>query len=196
MLVLHYALATWYKSAKIIENWCPQPHSNHKLKQGEHTSHPTLRTYPTPNIEIWLLFRCLCILCMENVHKWWNIHPRSIKNEMDHEKCLKHRKYCNRIQFGKLCLRPVAGDEVFEETKGCGDEMSICAVSILIPPFRATIIGCINCFYYSESDLLLSMTALFWLFYTYPCPNITHTPHVGLYPVYVFLCAILGCQIT
>ena len=102
---------------------------------------------------------------------------------MDHEKCLKRRKYCNRIQFGEICLRPVAGDEVFEETKGCGDEMSICVVSLLIPPFRATIIGCIYCFYYSESDLLLSMTALFWLFYTYPCPNITHTPHVGLYPV-------------
>ena len=109
VLVLYYALATWYKSAKIIANWCPQPHSNHKLKQGEHTPHPTLRTYPTPNIEIWLLLRCLCILCMENVYKWWNIHPWSIKNEMDHKKCLKRRKYCNRIQFSEICLRPVAG---------------------------------------------------------------------------------------
>ena len=61
----------------------------------------------------------------------------------------------------KFAFNQSRGDEVFEETKGCGDEMSICAVSILIPPFRATIIGCINCFFYSESDLLLSMTALF-----------------------------------
>ena len=61
----------------------------------------------------------------------------------------------------KFAFNQSRGDEVFGETKGCGDEMSICAVSILIPPFRATIIGCINCFYYSESDPLLSMTALF-----------------------------------
>ena len=120
---------------------------------------------------------------MENVYKWWNIHPRSIKNEMDYDKCLKRWKYCNRIHSAKFAFDQSREDEVFEETKGCGDEMSICAVSLLIPPFRATIIGCNNCFYYSESDLLLSMTALFWLFYTYPCPNITHTPHVGLYPV-------------
>ena len=61
----------------------------------------------------------------------------------------------------KFAFDHSGGDEVLEETKCCTDVMGVCAVSLLIPPFRATIIDCINCFYYSESDLLLIMTALF-----------------------------------
>ena len=51
----------------------------------------------------------------------------------------------------KFAFDQSSGDEVLEKTKGCADEMSICAASSLIAPLYVTIEGCINCCYYSES---------------------------------------------